>query len=54
MDGPSVNLEFMQELIKHREELEIEEKMIDIGTCGLHVVHGAFKCGIESTECKIK
>ena len=54
MDGPSVNLKFMQELIKHREELEIEEKMIDIGTCGLHVVHGAFKCGIESTEWKIK
>ena len=54
MDGPSVNLKFMQEIIKHREELEIEEKMIDIGTCGLHVVHGAFKCGIESTEWKIK
>ena len=51
MDGPSVNLKFMQELIKHREELEM---MIDIGTCGLHVVHGAFKCGIESTEWKIK
>ena len=33
MDGPSVNLKFLQELVKHREELEIEEKMIDIGTC---------------------
>ena len=50
MDSLSINLKFLQQLVKHREELEIEEKMIDTGTCGLHVVHGAFKCGIESTE----
>ena len=50
MDGLSVNLKFLQQLVKHREELETEEKMIDIGTCGLHVVHGAFKCGIESAD----
>ena len=28
--------------------------MIDIGTCELHVVHGAFKCGIERTDWNIK
>ena len=50
MDGPSVNLKFLQELVKHREELEIEGKMIVIGRCRLHLVHGAFKCGIESTD----
>ena len=33
MDDPLVNLKFLQGLVKHREELEIEEKMIDIGTC---------------------
>ena len=44
----------MQELVKHQEELEIDEKMIDFGTCRLHVVHGAFKYGIESTDCNIK
>ena len=49
MDGPSVNLRFLQELVKHQEELEIEDKIIDIGTCRLHVVHNTFKCGIEST-----
>ena len=54
MDGASVNLKFLQELVKHREELEIEEKMSDIGTCRLHVVHGAFKSGIESTDRNIK
>ena len=50
MDGLSVNLKFLQQLVKHREELEVEEKMIHIGTCGLHVVHGAFKCGIDCAD----
>ena len=54
MNGPLVNLKFLQELVKYQEELEIVEKMIDIGTCGLHVVHGAFKCGTESTDWNIK
>ena len=54
MDGPLINLKFLQRLVKHREELEIEEKMIDIGTYELHVVHGAFKCGIERTDWNIK
>ena len=26
MDGPLVNLKFLQELVRHQEELEIEEK----------------------------
>ena len=54
MDGPAINLKFLQELIKHQGELEIDEKMIDIGRCELHVVHGTFKCGIESTDWNIK
>ena len=54
MDGPSVNLRFLQELVKHKEELEIEDKIIDIGTFRLHVLHSAFKCGIESTGWNIK
>ena len=54
MDATSVNLKFLHELVKHQEELEIEEKVIDIGTCGLHVMHGAFKCSIESTDWNIK
>ena len=54
MDATSVNLKFLHELVKHQEELEIEEKVVDIGTCGLHVMHGAFKCSIESTDWNIK
>ena len=29
-------------------------EMIAIVACGLHVVHGAFSCSIETTECKVK
>ena len=28
--------------------------MIDIGSCGLHIVHGAFKTAFESTDWKMK
>ena len=40
-DGPNVNLAFLKNL----EELRAEEehpRLIDMGTCGLHVVHGSF------------
>ena len=48
MGGPSVNLKFLQELVKHQEELEIEERMIDIGTCAFHVVHNAFNVALRA------
>ena len=48
MDATSVNLKFLHELIKHQEELEIEEKVIDIGTCGLHVMHGLLNVALRA------
>ena len=54
LDSPSVNLKYLQEIIKYQEELKIEEKTTDIGTCGFHVVHDAFKCGTWNTEWKLK
>ena len=50
MDGPYVNHKFYQEMVKRREELEISNKMIDIGSSGLHIIHAAFKTGIKSTN----
>ena len=41
-DGPNVNLLFLKHLIKLREEEELPP-LLDIGTCGLHVVHGSLK-----------
>ena len=52
-DGPSVNWLFYEKLAEYRqEELQIEQKMINIGSCGLHIVHGAFKDGIKATDWK--
>ena len=38
-DGPSVNLKFLEVLKKSREESDLP-KVIDIGSCNLHVVYG--------------
>ena len=43
MDGPNTNLKFLQEL----------RSLIDIGSCSLHIIHGAFKTGSEATNWKL-
>ena len=42
MDGPSINMRFYSELA------------IDVGSCGLHIIHGAFKTGVECIDWLIK
>ena len=49
MDGPSTYVKFSKELSEYRCECELNP-LIDIGTCGLHIVHGAFKTRAESTS----
>ena len=53
MDGPSVNLNFLQKVQDDKVENE-QPALIDIGSCGFHTVHGAFKCGAQSTGWKLK
>ena len=53
MNGPCVNMTFYTELEKTWEEAQLPN-LIDIGTCSVHVIHGAFKTGIESTNREIK
>ena len=48
MDGLSVNLRFLQKVQDDREENE-QPALVDI-----HTVHGAFKCGAQSTDWKPK
>jgi hypothetical protein len=46
MDGPNVNLKFFRELQLHLKSLSSqasENSLIDLGTCVLHIVHGAYK-----------
>lgn len=45
MDGPSVNHKFLDNLKEDFQSDKSDPALLDIGTCGLHVVHGAFKTG---------
>ena len=53
MDGPNINLNFLNDIAKDHVANE-QHKLIFIGTCGLHVMHGAFKTGAKSTDWKMK
>ena len=48
MDGPNSNPTFLSEMKKLRIEDELASR-IDIGSCNLHAIHGAFKTGSESS-----
>ena len=52
MDGPNVNWNFYDILVRKREENKLGE-LVNIGSCGLHVLHGAFKTGAKKTPWKI-
>ena len=49
MDGPSTNWYVLQLLNDDREEKGYPQ-IINVGSCGLHVMHGAFKAGMERLE----
>lgn len=49
MDGPSTNWNVLQLLHDDREEKEYP-RIVNIGSCSLHVLHGAFKCGMEAVS----
>ena len=49
MDGPSTNWAVVDKLTSHREQNDMKSLM-DVGSCGLHVIHGAFQVGVESTN----
>lgn len=47
MDGPTVNHKFFRSLLE--EEEEKGNHIFDLGTCELHVVHGAFRTGHKAS-----
>lgn len=49
MDGPNVNLKLLRSL-KEFAASGGTQKMLDIGSCGLHVVNGAFRTGHNVTN----
>ena len=53
MDGPATNWKFLSLLVADR-DLEQLPKLVNIGSCSLHTIHGAFKTGAESTNWNVK
>ena len=50
MDGPTTNWKFYELLLEEREQLDADITMpINVGSCGLHVVHGGYKYGLGKT-----
>ncbi|XP_049522642.1 uncharacterized protein LOC125945108 [Dermacentor silvarum] len=49
MDGPNVNMKFLREIKQELCESSDGCQILDVGSCGLHVVNGAFKTGHAAT-----
>jgi hypothetical protein len=48
MDGPSVNWKFLDALTSNFKEKH-DRKLLQLGSCGLHVIHGAFQYGHKAS-----
>ena len=53
MDGPSTNWCFYNLLCNERENEELP-KLLNIGSCGLHIIHGTFSTGAQATKWNMK
>ena len=53
MDWPSTNWIYFDFLVAHRADQHLP-KLVNIGSCSLHIVHGAFKSGAGSTDWNLK
>ena len=50
MDGPNVNWNMYGKLVEERGENEWLPGLINVGSCGLHVVHGTFRSGAQKIK----
>ncbi|CAL1672084.1 unnamed protein product [Lasius platythorax] len=53
MDGPNVNFKFLRDLKLDLSSDSENKKLLDLGSCGLHTMHCAFKAGINATKWNI-
>ena len=53
MDGPNTNWKVLDLLNKQQSNMKVPP-LLDIASCGLHVIHGAFRTGVESTSSDLK
>jgi len=47
MDGPNVNFKFLELLQQEKSEQYGGAQLIEVGSCGLHTLHNACKCGFS-------
>lgn len=52
MDGPHVNWKLFNNISQELKQ-ELHQSLLNVGSCGLHVVHGAFKRGAEKSGLSI-
>ena len=50
MDGPAVNWKLADLLKDEMSSMPGSYKLLDIGSCGVHVIHGAFKTGFQKSD----
>ena len=49
MDGPNVNWKMLDLIVEDRNSNETYPNLLDVGSCSLHVIHGAFRTGMKQT-----
>ena len=49
MDEPNVNWKMLDLIVEDRNSNETYPNLLDVGSCSLHVVHGAFRTGMKQT-----
>ena len=49
-DGPNINLCFLELFAEKKKESEELPPLIQIGTCGLHTIHGSIKAGVKNSN----
>ena len=52
MDGPNVNWKFYTDLTKERNSEELPQ-LLNIGSCGLHIVHGGLQKSVNESGWKL-
>lgn len=50
MECPNVNLKFLRSLKEELAASDVHQNILDIGSCRLHIVSGAFKTGHDVTQ----
>ena len=50
MDGPNVNWKLLSSIVDEWQSNDDYPELLDIGSCSLHVIHGAFRKGMNKTN----